>query len=95
MPSLKLKLFIVNNSAAADRALAALSELRSRDDVELEVIDVGSHPERAEEARIIAVPTLLRTDSTPPRRIIGDLPDGGALLESLGIPRFDDGPGKD
>ena len=40
---------------------------------ELAVIDVTTHPELAEDAQILATPTLLRLSPTPRVRIIGDL----------------------
>ncbi len=55
---------------------------------EVEVIDVLAKPELAEQAGILATPTLCYEHSGRPRRIIGDLSDAKRVLEFLGI-----GPG--
>ncbi len=52
---------------------------------ELEVIDVLVDAERAERARILATPTLLRTSPSPPVRVIGDLTLTRNTLAKLGI----------
>ena len=51
----------------------------------IEIIDVLAQPELAEQARILANPTLSYEHATRPRRIVGDLSDARRVLEFLGI----------
>lgn len=51
----------------------------------IEIIDVLVSPERAEQAGILATPTLSYEHATRPRRIVGDLSDTKRVLEFLGI----------
>ena len=51
----------------------------------IEIIDVLASPELAEQAGILATPTLSYEHSTRPRRIVGDLSDTRRVLEFLGI----------
>ena len=52
---------------------------------EVEVIDVLAQPERAEQAGILATPTLSYEHPGRPRRIVGDLSDAKKVLDFLGI----------
>ena len=52
---------------------------------QLRVIDVRQQPEAAEEARILATPTLIREAPRPVQRIIGNLADRGQLTQQLGL----------
>lgn len=56
---------------------------------QLEIIDVLAKPELAEQAGILATPTLTYENSSlpsgRPRRIVGDLSETKRVLEFLGI----------
>ncbi|WP_299701248.1 circadian clock KaiB family protein [uncultured Pontibacter sp.] len=52
---------------------------------QLEIIDIQKYPEKAEEAGIIAIPTLIRLEPTPVSRIIGALNVRSRVLAALGI----------
>jgi circadian clock protein KaiB len=52
---------------------------------ELEVIDIYQQPERAQEAQIIAAPTLIKALPLPLRKLIGDLSNRADVLTGLGI----------
>ncbi len=83
-----LRLYIAGESASSRRAEKGIAALQARipaDVWEVEVIDVLAHPERAEQAGILATPTLSYEDSTRPRRIVGDLSDTERVLAFLGI----------
>jgi circadian clock protein KaiB len=62
-----------------------LREFMSPDEWKIEIIDVLSKPELAEQAGILATPTLSYDNGTRPRRIIGDLSDTKRVLDFLGI----------
>src|SRR3982750_2283750 len=50
---------------------------------ELEIVDVLEHPQRAEDERILATPTLIKQLPPPLRRVIGDLSDKDKVLLGL------------
>lgn len=52
---------------------------------ELEIIDVLEHPQMAEEARVLATPTLIKRLPPPLRRVIGDLSDTERVLLGLDL----------
>ncbi|MFC7398404.1 circadian clock KaiB family protein [Chelatococcus sp. GCM10030263] len=83
-----LRLYISGDTASSRRAKENLSRLRestlgSRWTVD--VIDVLTAPQRAEEAGILATPTLSYDHPAGPKRIIGDLSDATRILRFLGI----------
>jgi circadian clock protein KaiB len=51
----------------------------------LEVVDLVAEPERADEHRVLATPTLVRLRPTPVRKLIGDLSDAAGVRRHLGI----------
>jgi circadian clock protein KaiB len=51
----------------------------------LELVDITEAPEAAVSGQILAVPTLVRKEPKPERRIIGDLADLDTVLVSLGV----------
>jgi circadian clock protein KaiB len=83
-----LRLYIAGNSATSRRAqqnLLQLKKLAAREAWDVQVIDVLTEPALAEQAGILATPTLSFERSGRPRRIIGDLSDTKRVLEFLGI----------
>lgn len=83
-----LRLYIAGNSAIARRAEQNLHHLQTLIKPlgwEVEVIDVLAQPERAEQAGILATPTLSYEHPGRPRRIVGDLSDAKKVLDFLGI----------
>lgn len=75
---LVLTLYVANETSRSMRALYNL-ELICRESyagrVDLTVVDVTACPAVAEEAKILATPTLVKESPVPRRRIIGDLSD--------------------
>jgi circadian clock protein KaiB len=85
---LVLRLYIAGNSASSRRAeqnLRRMEALIKSEGWHVEIIDVVSKPELAEEAGVIATPTLSYEHSIRPRRIVGDLSDTRRVLDFLGI----------
>lgn len=83
-----LKLYIAGKSARAEAAIANLRQLcehELRGQYELEIIDILEQPERAEQAKILATPTLIKQLPPPLRRVIGDLSDKEKLLLGLDV----------
>jgi circadian clock protein KaiB len=83
-----LKLYVTGTTPRADQAIANLrriceQELNGR--YQLEIIDVLEHPQRAEDDKILATPTLIKQLPPPLRRVIGDLSDKEKVLLGLEV----------
>lgn len=83
---MRFRLFVAGSSPRSSRAVENLRRLG--DDAlggryEMEVVDVLEHPERAEEERILATPTLIKHFPLPQRRVMGDLSDTDTVLRVL------------
>lgn len=83
-----LRLYVAGNtrhSIEAIRSLKEICELRLHGRYRLEVIDIYQRPELAKDDQIIAVPTLLRMQPLPMRRLIGNLTDQARVLAGLDL----------
>jgi circadian clock protein KaiB len=83
-----LKLYVTGSSARAEQAIDNLRHICEQDlhgEYELEIIDVLEQPELAEEARILATPTLIKQLPPPLRRVIGDLSNKDKVLLGLEV----------
>jgi len=88
MDKFVLKLYVTGHTPQSERAISNLrriceTELKSQ--FEMQVIDVLEHPQLAENDRIIATPTLIKSLPPPLRRIIGDLSDSERVLLGLDL----------
>lgn len=84
----QLRLYVTGRTPRSEFALQNLEAIMDRgrnDDYELEVIDVLENPQRAEDDRIIATPTLVKAVPAPQRRIIGDLSDLDLVMRELDV----------
>src|SRR2546421_5340468 len=75
-PVYLLRLYITGHtprSAGSVRNLRRLCDEYLEGRFELEVIDIYQQPELAQEAQIIAAPTLVKMQPLPLRRLVGDL----------------------
>lgn len=66
--------------------LRSLCESRVPGEHSIELVDVLDQPVQADEHRILATPTVLRTAPGPVLRVIGDLSDHDAAAAALGLP---------
>ena len=76
VPEYLFELYVAGDdlrSRTAINTLTAMCDERLAGRYGLEVIDVLLHPERAESAKILATPTLVRREPAPGVRVIGDL----------------------
>jgi circadian clock protein KaiB len=86
---------VAGKTVRSEQAIANLrricrEELDGR--YELEIIDVVESPEKAEEDRILATPTLIKQLPPPLRRVIGDLSDKEKVLLGLEVLPASDPP---
>lgn len=83
-----LKLYVAGSSPRAEQAVANLQRICEQElggRYHLEIIDVIEQPELAEEAKILATPTLIKQLPPPLRRVIGDLSDKDKVLLGLEV----------
>jgi circadian clock protein KaiB len=81
-----LKLYVAGSTPRAQLAIENLKRMCENDlsgRYELEIIDVLEHPEKAEQDKILATPTLIKQLPPPLRRVIGDLSDSEKVLLGL------------
>lgn len=62
-----------------------MAEERLRGRYDIAVVDIVRDPERAETARILTTPTLVKESPAPPRRVTGDLADSEQVLLALAL----------
>jgi circadian clock protein KaiB len=83
-----LKLYVTGNTPRAERAIANLRRICEEElggKYQMLIIDVLERPQLAEEEKILATPTLIKSLPPPLRRIIGDLSDTEKVLLGLDI----------
>lgn len=85
---LRLTLYVAGRTPRADRTVDDLrAVITDQLDVpsDLQIIDVLERPDLAEEAQILATPTLVKESPRPARRLIGDLSNPTTVLRALGV----------
>lgn len=90
-----LRLYIAGDSISSRRALDHVSRLQTSalsEGWKVEIIDVLAKPHLAEDAGILATPTLSYEHPSGSRRIVGDLSDASRILSFLGIVARDEKP---
>lgn len=83
-----LTLYIAGHTPRSEQAVRNLRRICEYDisaECEIIVIDVLEQPKLAEDARVLATPTLIKEMPLPVRRIIGDLSDTEKVLKGLNI----------
>ena len=83
-----LRLFVTGASSRTGTAIANLRRICEQElegQYELEIIDVLQFPELAEDEKILATPTLIKSLPLPLRRVIGDLSDKEKVLLGLEV----------
>ncbi|MFO1414197.1 MAG: circadian clock KaiB family protein [Burkholderiales bacterium] len=87
----ELRLYVAGQST---RSLAAMANLRRICDrylpgsATIEIIDLVAEPHRAEADQILAIPTVVRRQPPPPRKVYGDLSDEASTLVGLEVRRW-------
>jgi circadian clock protein KaiB len=88
LPTYILKLYVTGASSRAEVAIANLQRIceeELRGEYKIEIIDVLEQPQRAEDDKILATPTLIKQLPPPLRRVIGDLSDTEKVLLGLEV----------
>lgn len=88
MNRFNLKLFITGRTPRSEYAIVNLRricETTLEGKADINIVDVLEDPAQAEEEKILATPTLIKTYPPPMRRVIGDLSDTGNVLLGLGL----------
>lgn len=88
MTKTQLKLFITGQTPRSTYAIANLKRICQEilpDQCEMTIIDVLENPELAENERVLATPTLIKSAPPPARRVIGDLSDIQKVILGLGL----------
>jgi circadian clock protein KaiB len=86
-----LRLFVTGASLRAETAISNLQRICEQElegQYDLEIIDVLEFPELAEDEKILATPTLIKSLPLPLRRVIGDLSDTEKVLLGLQLRRL-------
>ena len=81
-----LQLYVVGMTPRSMRAITNIKKICAEhlaDRYVLELIDLVKEPERARADQIVAVPTLIKQQPLPLRRIIGELSDAKRVLVEL------------
>jgi circadian clock protein KaiB len=81
-----LQLYVAGTTTQSTRAIHNVRQICTtlrQGRCELRVVDVYQSPGLAREAQIIALPTLVRTDPKPVRKLVGDLSDRERVLRFL------------
>jgi circadian clock protein KaiB len=81
-----LTLYVSGRTSRSEQAILNLRRICEQvleGRCQLTIVDVLECPEVAEDERILATPTVVRREPTPPRRIIGDLSDMAKVLLGL------------
>lgn len=83
-----LRLFVTGASTRTATAIGNLRRICEQElegQFDLEIIDVLEFPELAEDEKILATPTLIKSLPLPLRRVIGDLSDTEKVLLGLEV----------
>ena len=85
--TVRLVLYVAGDTPRSRSARATLQWLEDgvRERMEVEVVDVTELPERADAARVLLTPTLVREEPLPQRRVVGDLGATARVAEALGL----------
>lgn len=88
MSRYQLRLFVAGRSDRSRRSIAAIQRLvddRLGGDCDLVIVDVLEDPGAAEEAKVVATPSLVRMSPPPQQAVVGELGDVQRVAEVLGL----------
>ena len=88
MNKARLRLYITGQTSKSQVAIANMRRICAEElngEYELDIVDVLERPQLAEEEKILATPTLIKSLPPPLRRIIGDLSNKEQVLLGLDL----------
>jgi len=88
MKKIRLTLYITGQTTKSLHAIENLKNLckgEMKEKLDINIVDVLEHPQLAEDEKILATPTLVKSLPTPVRRIIGDLSQTEKVLLGLDL----------
>jgi len=88
MTKYQLQLFVTDETITTKQAVTNIQRICGEllaDRYELTIIDVLQNPQAAEDAKILATPTLVKVSPPPTRRIVGDLSNTEKVLIALDL----------
>lgn len=87
-PAYELVLYVAGatpNSTRAVHNIRAICEQYLPGGYALRILDIYQQPELAQQAQLVAAPTLVRLRPLPQRRLVGDLSNRSLVLRVLGL----------
>lgn len=89
----RLRLFVTGNTSRSLHAITHITEIceaRLKGHYCLEVVDIYQQPGKAKEEDIVAVPTLIKYQPLPRRRLVGSMANTPRILQALDLqpPKF-------
>jgi circadian clock protein KaiB len=83
-----LRLYVATGTPNSSRAIYQVQKVCAQylaDRHELEIIDIHQNPERLEQDKVFATPTLVKIQPAPLRKLVGDMPNINELLIYLNL----------
>ena len=84
----RFRLYVVDSTAksvTAYRNLKALCEQRFPGRYEIEVVDLRETPGRAKQDNVVAIPTVVKIEPKPEKRIVGDVSNTERATHGLSL----------
>jgi circadian clock protein KaiB len=84
----ELRLYVVENTPRSNEALANLKrmcEAHFPGQYHIDVVDLAKNPQLARDEQILAIPTVVRNQPQPTRKMIGDLSNTDRVLVGLDL----------
>jgi len=87
MNAISLRLYVTGQTPSAERAIAAIEDLRVEygGAIKIEIIDVLEDPASALNDDVYATPSVFRLSPEPVSRLFGDLSHKETLIAWLGL----------
>ncbi len=85
----QLRLYVAGSAPKSQAAIASLNRICKTylsDDYVIEVIDLRRNPDLARKDEVVAVPTVLRLQPAPERKVITDFSDFEQVVHGLEMP---------
>ena len=88
MPKLKMKLYILGNYHSSIEAINTMQSILQnipKKEYEFKIINMLNTPEIAEKDNILVVPTLIKFNPLPKRKLVGSFKDRERIIHELNL----------